>query len=72
MDNEPTITLHYLQKDGRRERTNLYNHTLDEARKVAKAMLHAGNGRYTEVDICADDGTIERVQIPQSLPVGAS
>ena len=62
MDNEPTITLLYIQKDGRRERTNLYNHTLDEARKVAKAMLHVAQGRYTEVDICRDDGTIETIQ----------
>ena len=62
MDNEPTITLHYIQKDGRRERTKLYNHTLDEARKVAKAMLHAAHGLYTEVDICGDGGTVERIQ----------
>ena len=62
MDNEPTITLHYIQKDGRRERTKLYNHTLDEARKVAKAKLHAAHGLYTEVDICDDGGTVERIQ----------
>jgi hypothetical protein len=29
MDNEPTITLHYIQKDGRRERTKLTHHTMD-------------------------------------------
>jgi hypothetical protein len=62
MDMEPTITLHYIQKDGRRERIKLTQHTIVEARKVAKAMLHAANGLYTEVDICTDDGTIERVQ----------
>ena len=35
---------------------------MDEARKVAKAVLHAANGLYTEVDICNADGTIERIQ----------
>jgi hypothetical protein len=64
MDNEPTITLHYVQKDGRRERTKLTDHTMAEARKVAKAMLHAGNGLYTEVQICTEDGTIETIQNP--------
>src|SRR6266852_1887249 len=37
-------------------------YTMDEARKVAKAVLHAANGLYTEVDICNADGTIERIQ----------
>jgi hypothetical protein len=64
MDNEPTITLHYVQKDGRRERTKLTHHTMAEARQVAKAMLHVGNGLYTEVDICSEDGTIETIQNP--------
>ena len=67
MDNEPTITLHYVQKDGRRERTKLTHHTVAEARKVAKAVLHIGNGLYTEVDVCTDDGTIERIQ-NQAVP----
>jgi hypothetical protein len=62
MDDRPTMTLHYVQKDGRRERTKLTHHTMDEARNIAKAMLHAGNGLYTEVDICAEDGTIETIQ----------
>jgi len=64
MDNEPTITLHYVQKDGKRERTKLTHHTMAEARKVAKAVLHAGHGLYTEVDICSEDGTVETVQNP--------
>ena len=64
---EPTITLHYVQKDGRRERTKLTHHTVAEARKVAKAVLHIGNGLYTEVDVCTDDGTIERIQ-NQAVP----
>jgi hypothetical protein len=73
MDNEPTITLHYVLKDGRRERTKLTNHTMAEARKVAKAMLHVGNGLYMEVDICNEDGTIETIQNPAvPSPVGTS
>ena len=68
MDNEPTITLHYVQKNGRRERTKLTHHTMPEARKVAKAMLHAGNGLYTEVAICSEDGTIETIQNPVLAP----
>lgn len=64
MDNRSTITLHYVQKDGRRERTKVTHQTIAEARKVAKAVLHAAHGLYTEVDICQDDGTIERIQNP--------
>ena len=61
---EPTITLHYVLKDGRRERTKLTRQSMDEARKVAKAVLHAANGLYTQVDICHDDRTMERIQNP--------
>jgi hypothetical protein len=64
MDYRPTITLQYVQKDGKRERTKLTHHTLAEARQVAKAVLHVGNGLYTEVDICSENGTIERIQNP--------
>jgi hypothetical protein len=64
MDDQPTITLHYIQKGGRRERTKLTHHTMDEARKVAKAMLHAGNGLYTEVNISTEGGTVETIQNP--------
>jgi hypothetical protein len=64
MDDRPTITLHYVQENGRRERTRLTHHNMAEARKVAKAVLHAGNGLYSEVDICSEDGTIETIQNP--------
>lgn len=64
MDNKPTIILQYVQKDGRRERTKLTHHTLSEAREVAKGVLRVGNGLYTEVDICNEDGTIETIQNP--------
>jgi hypothetical protein len=68
MDDRPTITLHYVQKNGRRERTKLTHHTMCEARQVAKAVLHAGNGLYSEVDICSEDGTIETIQNPAVAP----
>lgn len=64
MSNQPTITLHFVQKDGKRERTKLTDHTMAEAREVAKAVLQVGNGLYTEVDICSEDGTIETIQNP--------
>ena len=62
MDTEPTITLQYVRKDGRRERTKLEQHTISEAREVAKWVLHVGNGFYTEVDICTEDGIVETIQ----------
>lgn len=64
MSNQPTITLHFVQKDGKRERTKLTDHTMAEAREAAKAVLHVGHGLYTEVDICSEDGTIETIQNP--------
>jgi hypothetical protein len=64
MNDRPTITLHYVQKDGRRERTKLTHHTMAEARQVAKAVLHVGHGLYAEVDICSEDGSVETIQNP--------
>ena len=72
MDNEPAITLHYVGKDGRRERTKLTHNTLSEARAMAKAILHAAHGLYTEVDVCTEDGRVERIQEPGvASPVGS-
>ena len=64
MDTEPTMTLLSIRKDGKHERTKLAHQTLDDARELAKWVLHVGNGLYTEVDICGEDGTIETVQNP--------
>ncbi len=64
MEKEPSITLQYVQQDGRRERTKLAHGSMDEARKVAKAVLHAANGLYTEADLCQDDETVDRIQNP--------
>ena len=64
MDNEPTLTLHCVRKNGRRESTQLTHHTLPEARELANWLLHAWNGPYTKVDICTADGTIETIQNP--------
>ncbi len=64
MDNQPTITLHCIRQDGRRERTKLTHHTMFEARELARWVLHIGNGLYTEVDICTEDGVVETIQNP--------
>ena len=63
MDNERTITLDCLRKDGRRETTTLTHHTLPLAREVSKWLLHAGNGRYTAIDISTEEGTWKRFRI---------
>jgi hypothetical protein len=64
MDLEPTITLDCVRKDGRRERTKISDHTMSDARELAEWVLYAGNGLYTEIDICADDGTVETIRNP--------
>jgi hypothetical protein len=62
MHTEPTITLHCVRKDGRRERTKISDHTMADARELAEWLLYTGNGLYTEVDICTEDGTVETVR----------
>jgi hypothetical protein len=64
MEREPTMTLLSVRKDGKHERTKLAQQTLDDARELAKWVLHVGNGLYTEVDICTENGTVERIQNP--------
>ena len=61
MDTEPTITLHCVRKNGSREQTKLSLRSVSEAREVAKRVLRLGNGLYTEVDICTEDGTLETI-----------
>src|SRR5712675_1470735 len=61
MDSEPTITLHCVRKNGSHERTKLSLRSVSEAREVAKRLLRLGNGLYSEVDICTEDGTIETI-----------
>ena len=46
MDKEPTLTLHCVRKNGRRERTKLSLATLSEARDVAQRILRLGVGVY--------------------------
>jgi hypothetical protein len=73
MDIEPTITLNCVRKDGRRERTTISDHTMSEVRELAEWRLYTGNGLYTEVDICTEDGTVETVRnhaVPS--PVGTA
>ena len=64
------MTLLSVRKDGKRERTKLAHQTLADARELAQWVLHVGNGLYTEVDICTDNGTVERIQNPAG-PHGA-
>jgi hypothetical protein len=58
MDTEPTITLFCVRKDGRRERTKISEHTMSDARELAKWLLYSGNGLYTAVDICTEDWNV--------------
>ena len=65
MDREPIITLHCMRKDGRRETTKLIrDHPLCDARELARWIMHIGNGLYTEVHICIEDGIVETIQLP--------
>ena len=64
MDTETTITIYCVQKDGRRERTKISHHTMADARELAEWLLYTGNGLYTEVDVCIEDGTVETVRNP--------
>ena len=71
MDQQPTITLYGVRKNGRRERTSLHINSLFEAREVAKRILRLGKGLYTEVDIGTVDGTVETIG-KADLPAEAS
>jgi hypothetical protein len=73
MDTETTITLYCVRKDGRRERTKISDHTMADARELAEWLLYTGNGLYTEVDICTEDGTFETIRSPGvPSPVGTA
>jgi len=58
---QPIITLRCIRKDGRPETTKLRDHPLCDARELAKWVLHIGNGLYTEVHICIEDGIVETI-----------
>jgi chemotaxis family two-component system response regulator Rcp1 len=68
MTNEPVITLHCILQNGRRETTELTHHTLPVAREVAKWVLQAGNGLYTEVNLCTEDGSSETIRSTAPAP----
>ena|SRR5260370_25924761 len=34
------------------------------SKESSQGVLHAAHGLYTEVDICTEDGTIEKIQNP--------
>ena len=62
MDNKPMLSLDCVRKNGRRETTKVPSRTLSEARELAKRVLHLGNGLYTRVDICTEDGPVETIR----------
>jgi len=64
MGDQPTLSLHCIRKNGRREKTSLAHHTLSEARELAERVLRGGAGLYREVDICDEYGTLETIQNP--------
>jgi hypothetical protein len=70
MEPEQVITLDFLRNDGHREKTDLDQLTLAQARILAEFALLKGNGRYREVDICMGDGLVETLQ--NFEPAGAS
>jgi two-component system, chemotaxis family, response regulator Rcp1 len=65
MDNKqtltPTLSLDCVRRNGRRETTKVPARTLPEARELAERVLELGNGLYTNVDICTEDGPIETI-----------
>lgn len=67
MENEPVITIHCIRKDGRREITKIRDHPISDARELAEWVLHIGNGLYTEIDICTEDGHVEKIQDPSTM-----
>ena len=73
MENESGIIFHCIRKDGKRETTGLTHHTLSDARELAKWVLHIGNGLYTQIEICTENGVIETVENPAAAsPVETS
>jgi hypothetical protein len=64
MEAKQTITLHFLRNDGRRERTKLMHHSLEQARQYADWVFRQSAGLYTDANICLEDGYIETVQNP--------
>jgi len=55
------ITLRCLRNDGKIESTKLERLGLDEAHRMAGRILQIGNGLYTEVEICTENGCVETV-----------
>jgi two-component system, chemotaxis family, response regulator Rcp1 len=61
MEREPTTYPHCVRKNGRLETTTLTHHTLPLVREVAKRVLQVGDGLYTKVHICTEDGYVETI-----------
>jgi len=60
MDDEPTITLYCVRKDGRRERTKISDHTMADARELAEWLLYPGMA-YTPKSISAPKMELSRL-----------
>jgi hypothetical protein len=69
MDNQQSITLHFLCDDGKRESAKLTNLTLAQARELANVALGTSAGLYTEVTICPESGRLETIQNPAIVGV---
>ena len=65
------ITLRCVRNDGRIESTELERLSLREAYEMAERILRIGNGPYTEVDLCMENGYIEKIRKGDTV-VGAA
>ena len=66
------ITLHCIRNDGRRESTKLERLRLDGAHRMAERILQIGNGLYSEVEICTENGCIETIHMDDVIAATGS
>ena len=69
---EIEITLRCLRNDGKIESTKLERLGLDEARTMAERILQIGNGLYSEVEICTENGCVETVHKDDAVGAASS
>jgi hypothetical protein len=69
MENQ-TIRLYCLRDDGRRELAKLELVGLNQAHEMAELVLRLGNGLYSEVEICTENGYTETIR--RGAGVGAT
>ena len=66
------IKLRCLRSDGRHESTKLEHINLAQAHVVAERILRIGNGLYTEVEICTENGCVETVHSDHAVEATSS